>query len=1065
MDAAALFHERRADVAAFSALVFRPPTEVICKPRNPSAPVSLAQPETVNRQDASAFLLTRGATGTPSYRRPASANVPVSRVLQEVKARAAKELQIAHRARKTTQGNAYNLSGDPPYLPPAGSRSGASLQAMGFSTQEIRDRTYLWMSETGLKLTSADDISRRAINESTTLTTHQQAKLRRLRIKRTHQRLLSEAQWALWLRRRRRLWYRRRPVARRRHFTRQLALQYGRPVGICQCCRRKKHTPRTSTSARKTHSIPIKAMHQMVTQWLPSHSRLVKRFHYRVVSLAVQPAVTHVSLAPGAGSTPLRRGGGVPLCSATPCESRRAKHLRLCASPVALIAIPCEPARKDHRFLQRWATALAVHQRRQLFCSPTIRNGQSDHLHRSPSASVSTPTMLADLSHQCVYELIPRREWPVARTVSTAPNSPGDPTSVASSVIAAFLEALGLRPNVEDVRTVPSGVAFRLSPMVRHTRTRRTPAIVVHGHMWGAGAAFLGDAALETADLRCVSLSTLSRHTRVVPVVLVASLGSSASDAPVDVFLFSPCPVHFTRRATGEFQIRLVSLWNPCSLISTYASVFEYWRYNSCVHSSEAEAEMLSTVKRAFQRCARVYRRLQLRPPRSSGSLRVRGRKLSKTLSQKGAPGGSAETARAITAVPRVRHRDPSLTRRLTRLSLIAYPSLPSPFLLDSHSRRSEEGSSAPYAWCLALLYRSSSRRRRASCTEMSNSPAAKAPSQVAPPVVPIPSVRRTRLLSRQARRAFFQLARRFFGFLVMAPPPNAAACGGASTRGQCRVLGFQDRVTLLHLIGRPAYPLDYGLSRPSEASRQRQRQRSRPTPNKTRVSKQGARRGRTPTDEICATTAPTSAPLPSSLHVLEYYGNLTNAACRVFVRAADTDRKLPTLHSSVGTILLRCHWRKRREDSVSRTPCVVRIGVVSSSAFFAQRFGCKVAPVWCCFPPTTGAAHGSSASNTLGSIDENALAAPATHWTAVSLASDTTFHRGLAYLLAPPEVADDLLRRSTLLQRDEPSRKRIHSRRQRAFDLEERRAVRELHTLLYDPLSCSPVHLIQWYA
>ncbi|GET91784.1 hypothetical protein, conserved [Leishmania tarentolae] len=315
MDAAALFHERQADVAAFSALVFCRPASTVCKPRTMSASASSAMPTTVNEEEAvtSSPPLIHATAKTSAYRRPASANVPVSRVLQEVKARAKREQRMARKAQQMTKSDADHLARGLPRLATSGSRSSSPLRAMGFSAQEIRDRTYLWMTEPGAHFSSADDVSRRVANESAVLTPQQQAKLRRLRIKRTHQRILSHAQWALWLRRRRRLWYRRRPVARRRHFARRLALEYGRPVGLCRCCRRTQYTPQSSILPREKWPPFIKDVRRAVTQWLPSHSRLVKRFHYRTVILAVQPSVTHVSLMTTAPSIPSTNGSDAAL--------------------------------------------------------------------------------------------------------------------------------------------------------------------------------------------------------------------------------------------------------------------------------------------------------------------------------------------------------------------------------------------------------------------------------------------------------------------------------------------------------------------------------------------------------------------------------------------------------------------------------------------------------------------------------------------------------------------------------------------------------------------------------
>ncbi|KAG5469665.1 hypothetical protein CUR178_01803 [Leishmania enriettii] len=1059
MDAAGLFHERQADVAAFAALVFPQPIPAVCKPRMTSAPASSTVPATAVPKEVvpSSAPAARATAVKPAYRRPASANVPVSRVLQEVKAR------VARKTRKTTTGASPELSGRLGCAAAGANRSDAPLFAMGFSAQAIRDRTYLWMSDPGSHFSAADHISRRAASESSVLTPLQQAKLQRLRIKRTHQRLLSHAQWILWLRRRRRLWHRRRPAARRRHLARQLALEYGRPIGPCCCCRRSRHAAHPSPPSPKARPPFLKAACRAVTQWLPSHSRLVKRFHYRIVSLAVQPSVTHVSLSTTAASASL------PLDSCTAsCEAWRATRWRLRASYAARVAIPCEPARKDHRFLQRWATAIAAQQRRRLSCCSNRRDEQPEESQAPPAASVATATMLADLSHHCVYTLAPRQKWPLAGVVCDAPDSTNDAASATASALASLVEVLGLRPDVEDVSAAPCGIVFSLSPTARHQRSRQAPATAVHGHMWSAGAACLGDAALQTGDLGGSLVSTLSRHTRVVPVVLVASLRANTSAAVLDMLLFSEGPVHITRHAAAQLNIQLISLWSPCSRCLAHASVFEYWRCESQARSSQSEPEALSTLKVTLQRCARVYRRLQLRPPHPRRHLRVHRGTSSKPPPRKNAPIGGAGAAGARDGARCHPQWASSTARQSSRLSLVAYPSFSSPFLRDPCCSEPAEGMPTPCAWRLALIFRPAASGGRTSHACIGGIATKSAPSRSMTRATATLSARQMCLASRRARRAHFQLARRFFGFLLMAPPPLESACGAAAARGRCRALGFQDRVTLLHLLGRPAYPLDYGLSRPSAAAQQRRRQRSGSTPSKARVARQGKKRCRTPTDGTSAVAAPASAPLPSYVHAMEYYGNISNAACRVFVRAAHTDRKLPTLHSSAGTILVQCRWRQYREDSVLWIPCVVRVGVVSSSAFFAQRFGCMVAPVWCCFPKATCEASGGAILTALANEDDDVLPVEALggSWTAVSLARDTTAaSRAFDYFLAPPDVADGLLRRSALLQRDDPPRQRSSSRHQRALDLRQGRAAQELETSLYDPLACSPVDLIQWYA
>lgn len=1016
MDAVALFHERRADVAAFAALVFRRPGDG-----------DGAAPDTAVTQP-------RGSrAATPAYRRPASANVPVSRVLQTVKAQAARLKRAARRKKRTVAAGEEAVS--------AAAGGGSTLQtsgdvaaeaAMGFSVQELRDRTYLWMGEPVTQRLSAADVARRAAAQAASLTPQQQAKLRRLHIKRAHQRLLSPAQWALWLRRRRRLWLRRRPVARRRHVARRLALQHGKPMPHCAC----RNTP--SKVARKACTASNKAaaaVSRRVTQWLPSHARLVKHFHHRVVAVAVQPAVTH---APPGG--PLTADS-----SASRSAPVRLRGTRACM--VARVAVATAPSRKSHRFLQRWVAALVRCVRPPLWQLRSHRGDTEAHTHAAPPRQrYPDAAMLADLSHHCVYTVVLHRA--THRDVQ--------------ATVSAAMDALDLRPNAGCEGPAPAGVCFALSPAAGRQRVSDAVATVVHGHM-------------RCAEAQGAAASTLSRHTRVVPVVLVATpCPGGSADAAVELLLFSEAPVHLSRRALTGLAVRLVSCWSPCSACPTRAAVFEYWRCDSLRDSTPST---LATAKAALQRLALVDRRLRHR-------FRYRSRERADHHGAQRDTAAQAATAPLCSVSAKLR-RGPKSSTSAPRLSLVVFPSIAAPLLRDGTV--SSAGPCA-FAWRLALLLQRGHRPAPAATPQAAPATAGSAASKASDATRPA-----KRRVPVSSRRVHFQLARRFLGLLVTAPPSQPPPTRGGRTkprgRGRCRLLGHEDRVALLHLLGRPAYPLDYGLSRPSPATEQRRCQRGRPTPRRSRVT--SPRRKRTRSPAPVAATLP--APLPSYQHTLEYYGTTSNAACRVLVRAAHGDRRLPALHSSVGTVLLQVRWwpepkpRAGTAKAAAREgraltpplPCLVRVGVVTSSAFFAQRFGCVVAPVWCCFPPPPGGhardhVHGAAACSEETVVAEGQpvvdvlppTTAPAT-WSAASLVAGAATGTALqvaqlpTYVLAPAETAADLLRRSAALQRDEPPRRRHCSRHQRAFDLRRGRAARELETVLYDPLLCTTVQLI----
>lgn len=205
----------------------------------------------------------------------------------------------------------------------------------------------------------------------------------------------------------------------------------------------------------------------------------------------------------------------------------------------------------------------------------------------------------------------------------------------------------------------------------------------------------------------------------------------------------------------------------------------------------------------------------------------------------------------------------------------------------------------------------------------------------------------------------------------------------------------------------------------------------------------------------------PTVTTFPSYVHTMEYYGTVTSAGCRATVRAAHADKKLPALHSTVGAVLLRC--QATSPSHVERN--VEHVGVVSSSPFFTQRFGCMAAQVWCCFPPPRDTPPPAETQPSLGCASLS-LERSDTCWTAASLLSaPPRSDAPVRFVLAPAEAASTLMRLSASLQRECPPRQRASSRHQRAFDLTRGRTARTLETLLCDPTFCTPVQLIRWYA
>ncbi|KPA76770.1 hypothetical protein ABB37_07592 [Leptomonas pyrrhocoris] len=1121
MDAAALFNERRGDVAAFTALLFRRSAVQRPPPRGKSSykegrssqyETKTARKQKLLRENTPvapspvpALLTSSSSCAAPAYRRPASANVPVSRVLQEAKARAARRRRMGEESVKKKRRTP--TVGDESDADAAATFRSATAGAFGFTAQELRDHTYLWMSDAGHNNESAQDVSRQAWKLSGELTPKQQAKLRRLRIKRKHQRLLSSSQWVLWLRRRRRLWQRRRPVARRRHLRRRLALQHGRALPPCSCCAQRKEC-RRRVKASSTKLVPH------VTQWLPSHARLVSRYHHRVVSLVVPLDVTHAT------------GTDVAVVNATGCAGGTAKTSLPSKKrkPVltARLSVPMEPTRKGHRFLQRWATQLGARQRRQ------SSHAHGAHLPEQSQAASHTPsalekTLVADVSHQCVYAVTKR----IAARDAT-------PSSLLTPSIV--IDALGLRAvpcDPANAAASTAGMVVSIAPIVLHRRLRETTAVAVHGHMWSATEENRALASTRSGTQRGRRrVSTVARHTRVVPVVLVSYADAGGNNSSDNYLLFSEAPVLIPRRASEKLSVRLISAWNPCCRCPAFASVYELWRWYPSTSSELSSlashtsaglplptCQAAQLVRAVSRRCARLHRRLNHRAAATRQQRIVKHVK--KTTTEKAAARFSLRQQKQQQQTNNTTPRkslpfvaSQSRARRTSahtpsRFSIVLFPSLPPPFLLSAPGPQKDgtcKKECAPYVWRVGFIYHRDERSLRSpvaspkdltikstrTAEAVSSAVRIKTPKDAAKRRVHPAPPRRLYRASVRARRTHFHLARRFFGFLLTTSFESAPT-GSSSRRAKARVLGLSERATLMRLVGRPAYPLDYGQSRPSTASQQRSGKQphasvkclvTRPGVKRVRSTSSLAAEGEEGARELSTVAEHRSplhlpiTPLPSYVHVLEYYGNLTNAGCRVTVRAAHADKRLPTLHSTVGCVLLRC-----RATASNAATAVEPVGVVSSSPFFTQRFGCMAAAVWCCSPPASprvlscearkvhplhgtrdGEADGGS-SMAAGKRATSLTESRDDGWTAASLLTAQQVSTNTWFVLAPPEAAATLLRLSATLQRECPPRQRTASRRQRAFDLTRGRAARKLEAFLCDSTFCSPVQLIRWYA
>lgn len=982
MDVVKFLCERRDDIAAFTSLLFQSSScsteNVDVQSPSKSADVQCSLSSSIKHSVEKSGEADRWLpTGTPSrscsplYRRPSSSNVPVSWVVHAARDYATKQRRLASRS-----GSSASIGGH-----------GASV-----SGQSQRDLTYLWMQQQ--VESRAAKVGRSAVVDATSM----KDRLRKLRIKRQHQRVLTPAQWVLLLKRRRRLWQRRRPIARRRHVQRQLALRYGRQLPqscscscICSGMKKKNSESATQTlkidSARRKEGRKSKAATvaaPAVTQWLPSHARLGKRFLPARIVLHVQRGVAHT------GSKLQVRQEGVSL--STRNLVRQSQLTR-----VASIAVASDCMRKHHRRLQRWATELS-----RLHGHPDPNQGKKKSHMRNAASRVPTEALLADLSHHCVYTVEP---WFSHTAVSAAPPSI-NLLQIASMLFLSPAPHCPTSCNPSEKAVEPTwGLSFS-SDRQRNGVVQSNE--VLHGFMWTAGG-------------RQEHEGYGNGNALVVPVILV-DLGSTPSLA-FRYLLFSEAPVLLRRRSLESYRIQLISLWNTCSGMTTFAATWEYWCPEASKPSTPNEEAPKSAAQRpaaalptsfAFHRCCQLLRRNATR-------LRRAGRRC----------------ASPITTADAIRSSEKRSTKRQTaRLQLLLLPSLSTNIM---QTQTANGDIPQPYAWrmCLILSRTNTSSHGTAKPPESpffaAGEPAslsAHADKAVRPPMQPTTAHAPP---SCALRRLHYRCARLFFGHLI--------------TKSRCCAIGVKDRSALLHLVGQPAYPLDYGESRPS-----------------FKRSSEGQSATSTSCSLLARAYGGNSCSIPhlSYKRTLEMYANPRNAGFRLFVRASCSDRKLPKLHGSVGSLLLQVSKGGAAVSlGMSEVGAVslLRTGVVTSGPFFSQRFGCLLTTVWCCFPQA------------LHLFVEGM--APGTRW-----------------VLVPRETAVTLLQLSQQCKSAEesdtgddsgPSLKRVRGEEHQqgcATAKQRRRLARTGRTLrqrgrnaeqllmsqMLDPTLCTFVEVIQWY-
>lgn len=385
---------------------------------------------------------------------------------------------------------------------------------------------------------------------------------------------------------------------------------------------------------------------------------------------------------------------------------------------------------------------------------------------------------------------------------------------------------------------------------------------VTHGHMRAASR--------QAPHIVPVALITQPQHT---------GLGDRASPAVREALLVTAAPVSFTARAITACHIQLISSWSTCTAAPTpAASVFEWWcAVGEAVGSTAGDIPIVAAATvSAFHR---VIRSGECRNASSSDG--------PPTSRKQGDSGGSA---------------------RACVRSVIVFPSLsPSPMVALPHAHRISH-----CVWSVLLLH--------------TPRPAATLTSH--------------RASNSAVRRKHFACARLLFGTLVSAgckiarqvPDRDAVERGteegglrqphAVVPRGYRRgvkTVGLEDRRTLLHLLGKPCFPHDYGY-----------------------VRRGAARVGTADSLERASVSARFAV-------TARAYGNLTNASERVVVRAYHSTHRLPRRFAAPGTILLRVMQLPNGALDVAR------VGVVTSSPLFWHRLGCEAVQVWCCFPPPAG--------------------------------------------------------------------------------------------------------------
>ncbi|ORC90494.1 uncharacterized protein TM35_000082920 [Trypanosoma theileri] len=338
-------------------------------------------------------------------------------------------------------------------------------------------------------------------------------------------RFLTYPQWCLLLRRRRRLAWRRRPTACRRNRRRLLELRFGKlQYPLCNCNVVSNNT--SSVIASDTSDDwrnLLTRKRRTVVLWLPSHQQLCRRFHYRVVKRRIDGCAASIDNIP---------------------------------HPVTIrIAVPVKSQRKQHRVLQRWAARL-----------PTVQSSLNP-LRRpvcKPTAIPPPMCFLTERSHLCVWMI----------------ESLGTDSNISATSV---MDALMMRTNGTPSVALNTKSLFKeaQTSFLPHKTWKRGNNNVFYGHMWFASH-------LEKDDVYTTTMlhdrSDVSENEAlIVPVVLVQSI----LDSGMRYYLIASAPVYICSRARRQFNIQLVSHWNPCGISKAICSVFEVWCCADAVRAQE----------------------------------------------------------------------------------------------------------------------------------------------------------------------------------------------------------------------------------------------------------------------------------------------------------------------------------------------------------------------------------------------------------------------------------------------------------------------------------------------